>query len=84
MGSYATVYYVEEGIVDAVHRNATKGHKDFTFTKDEDGTYHVMKKGMNNKKTIENANSALNLHLRLRLRFTFCFTHDEIGMFMEI
>lgn len=34
--------------------------------------------------SIENANSALNLHLRLRLRFTFCFTHDEIGMFMEI
>lgn len=33
---------------------------------------------------IENANSAKDLHLRLRLRFTFCFTHDEIGMFMEI
>lgn len=52
MGSYATVYYVEQGIVNAVYRNSIKGHKDFTFTKDEDGTYHVMKKGTNDKKTI--------------------------------
>lgn len=52
MGSYATAYYVEQGVVDAVHRNSTKGHKDFTFDKDGDGTYHVTKKGTNDKHTI--------------------------------